>query len=214
MTMKINRTHLLIGAALSAATLSGCDRKQPAPAPERPEAVETPEPVSIFRPEAEVDRKVVPMTTLEKTISFAEGGSKLTADAQAEIDSILASPQIEAGGGIILRGHTDSAGNDDANLRSSRKRAEAVRDYMVENGVDEARVEVIALGEMRPVAPNANLDGTPDEEGRAANRRVDVTVEVPGQTEAEKAAADAAEEREADEAGTLVDALTGKTASE
>jgi OOP family OmpA-OmpF porin len=62
-------------------------------------------------------------------------------------------------------------------LRASRRRAEAVRDFLIGNGAAAEQIVVVALGEMRPIAPNAHLDGSPDEEGRASNRRVDVQVD-------------------------------------
>ena len=138
------------------------------------------EPVSIFRPEAEVVPVEAPLAQLDATVPFAQGGKELSETAKAQLATILQSPQMKAGGTITLRGHTDSAGYDEANLRASRQRAEAVEEYLVENGVAPGRIKVIALGEMRPIAPNAKLDGTPDEQGRAANRRVDVTIAVPG----------------------------------
>ena len=60
--------------------------------------------------------------------------------------------------------------------RASRARAEAVRDWLVDSGVDEARISLIAFGEQNPVAPNARPDGSPDPVGRAANRRVEIEV--------------------------------------
>ena len=57
--------------------------------------------------------------------------------------------------------------------------AEAVRDYLVKNGVSRARIDVIALGERRPIAPNAHADGSDDPEGRARNRRVEIEVLLP-----------------------------------
>jgi len=163
-------------AAISLLALSGCNSAEP-------EAVATPEPsapVSIFRPEAEVVPVEAPLTPLDVSVSFAGGGDALTEAAKGQLAEILGSPQMELGTGIILRGHTDSSGFDEANLRASKRRAEAVQNYLIENGIAENRIKIIALGEMRPVAPNAKLDGTPDEEGRAANRRVDVTIAVPG----------------------------------
>jgi OOP family OmpA-OmpF porin len=59
---------------------------------------------------------------------------------------------------------------------ASLARAEAVRDWLVENGVAEDRIRTIAFGEQNPIAPNARPDGTPDEDGRAANRRVEIEV--------------------------------------
>jgi len=112
---------------------------------------------------------------------------------------VLDTPQMAAGGEIVLRGHTDSAEHDEANLRASRRRAEAVRDWLVERGVSAQRIRVIALGEQNPIEPNALPDGTPNDAGRAANRRVELSIGVPAETLA------AAPAREPE---TLVDELS------
>ncbi|MGB3377847.1 OmpA family protein [Altererythrobacter sediminis] len=193
MTMTRTKLTAALTVAISSLALVACDRNQPEPAA-TPEPEATPEEkVSIFRPEAEVARVEAPLAPLEASVSFAEGGTQLGEAARAQIASILQSEQMRAGGPVTLRGHTDSTGNDEGNLRASRQRAEAVRDYLVENGVAEERIEVIALGEMRPVQPNANLDGTPNEEGRAANRRVDVAIAVSGSASPVDGATPAAE---------------------
>ena len=103
----------------------------------------------------------------------------------------MASPQVEQGGPIILRGHSDSGGNDEGNMRASRARAEAVRDWLVDSGVDEARISLIAFGEQNPVAPNARPDGSPDPVGRAANRRVEIEVRSENAERSRKRAAKA-----------------------
>ena len=54
---------------------------------------------------------------------------------------------------------------------------------LIENGIDEERITIIAFGEQNPLAPNANPDGTPNERNRAANRRVEVHVALPGASE-------------------------------
>jgi OOP family OmpA-OmpF porin len=70
---------------------------------------------------------------------------------------------------IRIEGHTDSIGDDAANLALSLDRAGAVRDFLVESfGVDASRLEVEGLGETVPVDDN----GTP--EGRQNNRRVEL----------------------------------------
>lgn len=115
---------------------------------------------------------------LETTLSFADGTPELTEAVRAELATILASPQIKAGGRIVLRGHTDSEGADANNLETSRAMAEAVSAFMVEGGVAAERIELIAFGEQNPSAPNALPDGSPNQEGRALNRRVEVTVET------------------------------------
>lgn len=152
-----------------------------------PEATPTDGPRSIFQDdEGEgAGNGIAPesLRPLETTISFADGTPELTEAARAELATIVDSPQMGAGGAIVLRGHSDSEGSDEANLEASRLKAEAVRDFLVENGIAEERIEVIAFGEQNPVAPNALPDGSPNEEGRATNRRVEVTVETGRTTE-------------------------------
>ncbi|WP_338446699.1 OmpA family protein [Pelagerythrobacter marensis] len=165
-------------AATAALALAGCNGSEEPAAPE-PSSAPTTEPTSIIRPDVEVDRIEPALEPLEASVTFADAGGTLSDDAIADLEAIVRSPQMEAGGAIVLRGHTDSVGDDETNLRVSRRRAEMVRDWLVEHGVDEQRIRIIALGEQRPIAPNANPDGSPDEAGRAANRRVDVAIAVP-----------------------------------
>lgn len=198
------RAPSLVLATLCILALAGCDR-----APPEPEARASPsardaarEPVSIIRPEIEVEREpapLAPLAPLEARIGFPDGGIALGEAAKAKLATVLDSPQAAAGGLIVLRGHTDSAGRDDANLRAAQARAEAVRDWLTEYGVEGARIRMIALGEQNPIAPNALPDGTPNEAGRAANRRVELSIAVPaGTPEAQPAA----------EPETLVDELS------
>ncbi|MCL4792713.1 MAG: OmpA family protein, partial [Gammaproteobacteria bacterium] len=67
---------------------------------------------------------------------------------------------------IEVRGHTDSRGADDYNLGLSRRRAEAVRNYLIEKGTPAERLTAVGIGEADPIADNET------EEGRALNRRV------------------------------------------
>ena len=70
--------------------------------------------------------------------------------------------------GLRIEGHTDNTGDDASNKTLSQSRAEAVRDYLVEQGIDASRLEAVGLGEEQPVADNNT------EEGRAQNRRVEL----------------------------------------
>lgn len=134
---------------------------------------------SILRPEVvpEVEaRKIEPE---EAVISFGASPMTLDETAKATVETLLSNPAMQAGGPITLRGHSDSRGSDGDNKVASRIRAEKVRDYLVAKGVDKARITLVALGEARPIAPNARDDGSDDAEGRAKNRRVEVTVALP-----------------------------------
>lgn len=73
----------------------------------------------------------------------------------------------------VVEGHTDSVGSDAYNQGLSERRANAVRDVLVNQyGIGGERVNAVGYGESRPVADNATADG------RAINRRVEAEVEA------------------------------------
>lgn len=71
---------------------------------------------------------------------------------------------------IDVYGHTDSTGSDAYNQQLSQRRAQAVADYLISRGVAASRVRSQGFGESQPVASNAT------EEGRSANRRVEIKI--------------------------------------
>ena len=93
-----------------------------------PETEASGEKRSIFRPEFQVEpiESLEPQGSLQTLVQFPEG-AELTEEARAELATILASPQVEQGGPIILRGHSDSGGSDEGNMRASRARADQRR---------------------------------------------------------------------------------------
>jgi outer membrane protein OmpA-like peptidoglycan-associated protein len=66
-----------------------------------------------------------------------------------------------------IDGHTDSDGNDDANMKLSQSRANAVKDQLVKMGIDESRLTTKGFGETKPIDKNDSA------EGKANNRRVE-----------------------------------------
>ncbi len=194
-----NRAALAMGMLTGfALILGGCelreDGAEPDPAPsETPspdgvvEAPAMPEPTpsqtqgaSIIRQDvAPAEEFEIPVPPYSGTIPFAEGGTDLSPAAETALAGVLASDAISEGWPIILRGHSDSGGNDQANMRVSRARAETVAAWLVERGINDARIEVIAFGEQNPIAPNALPDGSANEPGRRQNRRVEVEIAAP-----------------------------------
>ena len=71
---------------------------------------------------------------------------------------------------ILVEGHTDSTGSEEYNLNLSQRRADAVKNLIVQRGVSSARIETMAHGESLPIADNST------EAGRAMNRRVEIKV--------------------------------------
>lgn len=196
------RTLATITLATLAVGLAACGDSEPEP---MPTATTPGEPVSILRPDVEQPEKPEEkLEPLQMRIGFPDGEGELGEAARADLATLLASPQYRAGGKIVLRGHTDSEGNDQANLDASEARAEVVRDWLVDNGAKAERFTIIPLGEQRPIAPNAHLDGSPDEQGRALNRRVDITIELPKKAERSQVPAGVLE----DEAAEARDAAT------
>ncbi|WP_209349185.1 OmpA family protein [Pontixanthobacter sp. CEM42] len=198
------RAPLAITLALA---LAACTSEPAEPEPEPlPTATigETPVPeesegVSIIREDSDVAQEIIRLQPLETRISFDQGGSDLSGTAIAELEAVLETRQFKAGGAIVLSGHTDTKGTDAANMRAAQNRAEAVRDWLVAKNVPLSRITVIAIGEQNPARPNARPDGSPDEEGRAFNRRVDVVITVP---------AELAGPNPEDEAPTLVEQVS------
>ena len=187
---------LMLGAGLLASCEVKRDTVEAEPTPASTETatlVEGPggeeaEPASIIRPDVTPTPVLdVPPDPLTATIGFPDGGYAIDAAGEKLLHTVLTSDQAERGWPIVLRGHTDSAGNDQGNIFASRKRAEAVAGWLEENGVSAERIEVIPMGEQNPVAPNARLDGSPNEKGRAKNRRVEIWIAPPGTEPAEAA---------------------------
>lgn len=111
------------------------------------------------------------LTPLSGDTLFDVGSSELKTSATATLDQLIASiKNTQDVVQISIEGHTDNTGSDALNNSLSKARAQRVRDYFVLNGLEAIPMTVDGFGATRPVADN-NTDA-----GKAANRRVDVTV--------------------------------------
>jgi OOP family OmpA-OmpF porin len=99
-------------------------------------------------------------------VGFATNSATLTAASLPVLDGVAQDLRKYPRLRVELQGHTDSSGADAYNLDLSQRRADAVRNYLVSQGVSGTQLEARGLGESEPIADN----GTP--EGRADNRRV------------------------------------------
>lgn len=102
-------------------------------------------------------------------IYFDTSKSTLKAESKPTLDQIAQLLKQQPTLALSVVGHTDNVGGADANLKLSRRRADAVVAALVEDdGIDEARLESSGAGMTKPVASND------DEQGRAKNRRVEL----------------------------------------
>jgi outer membrane protein OmpA-like peptidoglycan-associated protein len=118
-------------------------------------------------------RKAAPGSTftLEK-VAFKRGTAELEGVETLEFLNEIAEFLIENPDLTIrISGHTDNAGDPGLNKALSLERAAAVRDYLVEKGIEFEKLRIAGWGGTRPVTSNAT------EAGRAKNRRVELTVE-------------------------------------
>ncbi|MEM1215092.1 MAG: OmpA family protein, partial [Bacteroidota bacterium] len=112
-------------------------------------------------------------------VTFETGSSALTQlSKDYELMNVVSAMQDDPGLVIELGGHTDNTGNDEGNLALSQSRANAVRDFLLQKGIDGNRLSAVGYGETDPIGDNAT------EKGRAKNRRTAFTVVSSGQTAA------------------------------
>ncbi len=107
-------------------------------------------------------------------VLFEVNKADLKAGAIRNLDTLVEFLQAYPDREIRVEGHTDSTGAADYNLDLSQRRAQSVRDLLVDRGVDQGRITTDGLGEDYPVASN-NTDA-----GRQQNRRVEIILLNPG----------------------------------
>ena len=109
---------------------------------------------------------------MPSTAMFAFDSAELTAEGKTNIESYrsLLTPELKNAYAGIIIGHTDSTGDADYNKDLSLRRAQTVRDYLVDTGIQPEKLRVVGRGEVEPIASNDT------EEGQAKNRRVEVVV--------------------------------------
>lgn len=112
--------------------------------------------------------KVAPKVVVREHIRFASDSAVVPTSAQARLKEVAAvlksDPRV-----LTIAGHTDSLGRPDRNVALSLARAEAVKAYLVEQGLAADRLKAVGLGEAHPLASNRTA------KGRAQNRRIDIT---------------------------------------
>ncbi len=131
--------------------------------------VETVEPTPV----ADEPEPMAEPVRVELDVKFDFDRAVVKQDSMGDIQDLADFMKQYGQTSTVVEGHTDSVGTDAYNQRLSERRANAVRDLLVnQHGLDASRVDAVGYGESRPVADNST------EEGRAINRRVEAEVEA------------------------------------
>lgn len=105
-----------------------------------------------------------------KNIFFATNSAELTEESNAELNTLLKllndNPQIT----IEIAGFTDNVGSDEYNMNLSQNRAESVKTWLTEKGINAERLRAKGYGKQNPIADNST------EEGRIQNRRTEFKI--------------------------------------
>ena len=108
------------------------------------------------------------MATISGDVAFDVGSANIKPGFAANLDALASQMLAREGSRFSIVGHTDNSGAEDYNQQLSERRAEAVADYLVGQGISAGALSILGLGESRPIADNATA------EGQARNRRVEI----------------------------------------
>ncbi len=107
-----------------------------------------------------------------RVVYFAKNSSKLDAEAISTLNQkVLAEAKSSKTKKVVIEAHCDERGSEDYNQKLSEKRAQAVKSYLVKNGVKDVKIKTVGYGESKPVALGH------DESSWAKNRRA-VTISI------------------------------------
>jgi OOP family OmpA-OmpF porin len=131
-----------------------------------------PLPVAVNKPDVKVyvteeDKKVVKEAI--KNLEFDFGKATIREHSFPSLDRV-AQLLIDKNFSLKLAGHTDNVGSVSANLKLSKDRAEAIKNYLVNKGANPSRIEATGYGKEQPIATNKTAAG------RQLNRRVEFTL--------------------------------------
>src|SRR5215471_13362100 len=124
------------------------------------------------RDEARVQREGNRMIVRLVGLTFASGQATVLPAHMGLLKKVQQAADVFPRSQVVIEGHTDSYGDDNANLMLSRRRAEAIGAYLSGTlGMQSVRISAVGYGETQPIASN----DTP--QGRERNRRIDVIIE-------------------------------------
>jgi OOP family OmpA-OmpF porin len=144
-------------------------QEQPAPPPPPP-PVEQPAPKEEMKPEAQAEPEILEKGRITLNVQFDTGKAIIKKTSYKDIDKLVDVMKQYPDLNVTIEGHTDNVGKAAGNKKLSQKRADAVKAYMVKSGIESNRITAKGYGMTVPIADNKT------EDGRAQNRRTEVTV--------------------------------------
>ena len=118
----------------------------------------------------EISKEVVERINIAaKNVFFATGKYNLLAKSNASLNEVAKLMKDDPSLILDISGHTDDVGSEESNQTLSENRANAVKEYLVKQGIAENRLNATGYGEAKPVADNKTAAG------RAKNRRTEMT---------------------------------------
>ena len=114
------------------------------------------------------DQEVIDMAV--KNLEFETSKDIIEESSKPSLNSLAEKLKQKTEWNLLLSGHTDNDGDDDANMILSKNRSETVKSYLISRGISESRIKVNYFGETKPVANNNTS------EGRRKNRRVEFVI--------------------------------------
>jgi outer membrane protein OmpA-like peptidoglycan-associated protein len=102
-------------------------------------------------------------------VLFETGKYALSQDAQLKLAKLSGIIQAHPGLNLAIEGHTDTTGTPDFNMKLSQQRADAVREFLISQGLSADTITAKGMGQDNPVADNSTAAG------RKLNRRVEMT---------------------------------------
>jgi len=106
----------------------------------------------------------------QNKIHFEYNKADIKTDSYELLEQLIIVAQGCPDAKITIEGHTDSDGSQDYNKKLSSKRADAVKQYLIQKGMDATKLEAIGYGEMRPIADNET------NAGKEQNRRIEFNI--------------------------------------
>ncbi|MGC9331870.1 MAG: OmpA family protein [Bacteroidales bacterium] len=103
-------------------------------------------------------------------VYFDTGKATIRHESSAQLNELKEYLELKPDIRVEIAGHTDNVGSDESNMILSQRRAEAVRNWLVQRGINGNRVDAKGYGETQPIASNNTA------KGRQKNRRVEVRI--------------------------------------